>query len=86
MLEDFVNKVLSLVEGALARARVILGTVVTYLVMLVALGNLAIMQYGDDLPVVAEVATHVVVTAGSAIEIIRRVTPVAKDERGVLPQ
>ena len=75
-------------SNLIARARVILGSLVTYLVLLAAVIAAAagpiVEAVGVDSPVAKIVATVLGVLA-VAIEVVRRVTQVLPDARGVLP-
>lgn len=71
------------------RARVIATAAVTWLVAASAIVTAVAPQIGELFPNSAEDiaawAARVVAVLGGAVVIIRRVTPVAADERGVLP-
>lgn len=71
------------------RVKVILTSLVTWLVAAGAVGAILTDELtgviGADHPVVNLIA-RVVVIAGTAVSIIRRVTPVLPQEVGVLPQ
>jgi hypothetical protein len=73
-----------------ARARVVATSAVTYLVAIAALLPLVAGDLAEVMPGQAEAITEgALVVAGwigAAVSIIRRVTAVAVDERGVLPR
>ena len=66
-----------------ARALVVLKAAPTWLTMAAVV--ISTVAAGIPIPVVAQIAATVVAAIGSAVAIIRRVTPVLPDERGVLP-
>lgn len=70
------------IDKTLARLKVILTAAVTYLVL--AATVLTIVS--ESLPAAPGTIAKVLAWLGTAVLIIRRVTPVLPDERGVLPQ
>lgn len=75
----------------ISKARVILSQAVTYLVFAGLLLNILVEELGDfaDNPAVGwviRVAGSAIVVVGVAASIIRRVTTVSVEERGILPK
>jgi len=69
------------------RARVVLTSAVTWLIAAQLVIQYALTQdVVADIPLAVQVGGQAVAFIGNAILIIRRVTPVAPEERGILPQ
>ena len=66
------------------RARVIASAAATWLIATTALVTLIVAELGDTWPVVASAGGHILVVLAGAITVIRRVTPVDAQDRGVL--
>ncbi len=77
------------IHGALDRARVVLTSVVTIATAVaVALTTIVIPAAADAYGAESDIVTglaQAVVLLGSIVTVIRRVTPVPADERGLLP-
>ena len=76
-------------SNVLARARVVATSVVTWLQVIAAVLVIAAEEIANAVPEISDDVTTVVVRVvavlGAAIAIIRRVSPVLPDERGLLP-
>lgn len=76
-------------SGFVARVRVLLGAAPTWLTTAAVVVSAFNDEIGEAFPgaadEVAAVAAPVLAAIGAAIAIVRRVTPVAKDQRGLLP-
>lgn len=78
------------VADAIARIKVVLTAAVTWLVLASTIVTILSEEIATVLPAgaatdVGAVALKVVAVLGAAVTIIRRVTPVLPDERGLLP-
>lgn len=73
------------INGLIDRARVIATAAVTYILLAVSAIQAVLATVGDDIPEVAEYGGQAVAFLLGAVAIIRRVTPVRADDRGILP-
>lgn len=73
------------VQAFLDRAAVVMRSAVTYIVLAMSVVQTVILAVGDDIPEVAQYGAHVLAFLGGVVAVIRRVTPVDAEDRGVLP-
>ncbi len=68
----------------LNRSRTILTSSVWYLLAAQVIVQSAITEFGDDIPAVAQYGGQVVALLIGAVAVIRRVTPVSAEGRGLI--
>jgi hypothetical protein len=66
------------------RLKVIGSAAVTWLIATTVIVQTIVYELGDTWPVVAEAGAQILVVLAGAISVIRRVTPVDAEDRGVL--
>jgi hypothetical protein len=71
------------VNDTIARIRTLAGAAVTWMLLASAVVSAVVAEVGTDIPWVAEWGGQVVVWIGTAIAIVRFVSPAAKDDRGL---
>lgn len=76
------NQIADLIE----RVRVVATSVVTVLMVVAAVLQAVIAELTDTWPIGAEYAVRAATVLAAVIAAIRQVTPVAKPDRGILPQ
>lgn len=70
----------------LTRLRVLLTAAPTWITAAAAVVQILVEELGDEIPAVAAAGTRVLAVLVAALAIVRRVSPVLKAERGLLPK
>ncbi len=76
---------LDVVNGTISRIGVLLRAVVAWLLVALVVVQTIIVEIGPDIPAVAQYGGQAVALIIGLIAVVRRVTPVPKESRGILP-